>query len=308
MIFNRLRNPCRRALLLLAPVLLSQTMAALASVLQSQTVAAQATTIHAKALIKADSATRAVALLKAAIEAGPDSAAYHVWLAAAYTDLGSQANFFRQFGYVRRIRGELQRAVALDSNSVDAHSELSRFYLTAPGILGGSLSRAESEARKIATLSASRSHGLLGYIAHHRGDLKTAEREMRSAITAQPDSAWPYTALAFLLTDEQRNDEAFSLWEKSVSLDSTFRNSYLQMGAIGATTGTHLAQAAVALEHYVTNPPGLRDTRNVASAYNKLGHVYEKQGRTTDARRAYEKAIALAPNSSTYKASLKALG
>lgn len=301
MIATRSRLACTHGLFVITAVMLSQGMLA-------PSVAAQSPAMQARRLIYADSAINAVALLKAAVQTGPDSAAYHVWLAAAYADIGSRSNFFAEILYVNRIRSELKRAIALDSTSIDAHSELSRFYLTAPSILGGSLSRAESESRKISAANPARSHGLLGYIAHHRGDLKTAEREMRAAIAAQPDSAWPYTGLAFLLGEEKRNDEAFVLWEKSVTVDSTFRESYFQMGLIGATTGTHLDQSALALEHYVANPPRRSDKHNIASAYNELGQVYEKQGRVNDARRAYGQAVTLSPGSKTYKASLKAVG
>ena len=266
---------------------------------------AQSTVARARQLIAVDSTAQAVTLLVAATESGKDSASYHVWLAAAYADQGSRANFLQQVLLANRVRRELLRAVIVDSTSVDAHSELSRFYLTAPMVLGGSFSRAENEAKIIAATHPARSHGLLGFIAHHRGDLKTAEREMRAAIAAAPDSAWPYTTLAFLLGEEQRNDEAFALWAKSAALDTVYKTSYLQMGEIGATTGTHLVEAAQALQTYIAHPPRPNDKRNIASAKNKLGQVYEKLGRIDDAKRTYREAIELAPNSSAYKASLK---
>ncbi len=274
----------------------------------SSPVFAQSTVARARQLIASDSAASAISMLHSAINSGHDSAAYHVWLAAAYADEGSRAFTFRQVLYTFRIKSELKRASGIDSNSIDAHGELARFYLTAPSILGGSFSRAEQEATKLVSSSPGRSHGLLGFVAHHRGDFKTAEREMRSAIAAQPDSAWSYTPLAFLLGEQQRNDEAFALWEKSVTLDSTFKDSYFQMGVIGSTTGTHLEAAAQALEHYIANTRRLSDAKIRASAHNKLGLIYEKLGRVNDARRAYQEAITLAPNSSTYKASLKSLG
>ncbi|MEP6763949.1 MAG: tetratricopeptide repeat protein [Gemmatimonadaceae bacterium] len=263
---------------------------------------------RARQLIAADSAAEAANVLNAAINSGHDSSAYHLWLAAAYADQGSRAFTFQQVLYTLRIKKELQQAVKLDSNSVDARSELARFYLTAPSILGGSFSRAEAVSRSLSTSSPGRSHGLLGFIAHHRGDFKTAEREMRAAIAAQPDSAWSYTPLALLLGEQQRNDEAFTMWEKSVALDSTYSDSYMQMGIIGANTGTHLDAAARAVEHYIANPPRMSDQRNRASANYRLGIIYEKLDRVNDARRAYQEAITLAPNSSTYKASLKNLG
>ena len=185
---------------------------------------------------------------------------------------------------------------------------MARFYLTAPSILGGSFSRAEQLAQSLGLESPGRSHGLLGFIAHHRGDFSTAEREMRAAISAQPESAWVYTPLALLMGEQQRNDEAFALWEKSVALDSTYRDSYMQMGAIAATTGTHLDAAARGLEHYIANPPRTNEKRNRAAASNRLGIIFEKLGRIDDARRAYQEAVTLWPNSSTYKASLKNLG
>ncbi|MEP6781097.1 MAG: tetratricopeptide repeat protein [Gemmatimonadaceae bacterium] len=269
---------------------------------------AQSPVQRARQLIAADSASEAVNILNTAIGSGHDSSSYHLWRAAAYADQGARANTFNQVMLTIRIKNELKQALKLDSNSVDARSELARFYLTAPSILGGSFARAEELAKSLSTTSPSRSHGLLGFVAHHRGDFKTAEREMRAAIAAQPDSAWSYTPLALLLGEQQRNDEAFALWERSAALDSMYKDSFMQMGIIGANTGTHLDAAARALEHYIGNPPRLSDQRNRASANNRLGIVYEKLGRLNDARRAYQQAVTLAPTSLTFKTSLKNLG
>ena len=293
------------------PACLLMVMCTQSSAAQSHAGAATASVspvIRARQLIAADSAEQAVDLLKTAIASGNDSAPNHLWLAAAYSEQGAKANLFSRIFFARRVKNELLHAVALDSSSVDAHSELARYYLTASTLLGGSLTEAQNEAHKVATASVARSHVLLGYVAHHRGDLKTAEREMRLAVAAAPDSAWPCTALAFLLGEQQRNDEAFAYWEKSVALDSTYKDSYLEMGLIGANTGTHLGDAARALEHYIASPPHPRDARSRATANNRLGLVYEKLGRRSEARRAYEQAITLAPSNSKYKASLKNLG
>jgi tetratricopeptide (TPR) repeat protein len=76
------------------------------------------------------------------------------------------------------------------------------------------------------------------------------------------------------------------------------------MGVIGATTGTHLADAARALEYYLAHPVRADDLKDRARASNKLGLVYEKQGRRDDARRAYQQATTWAPSSRTYKESV----
>ncbi|MDQ6830769.1 MAG: tetratricopeptide repeat protein [Gemmatimonadota bacterium] len=268
------------------------------------TLAAQTPVERARQYLARDSADDATRVLESAIAASPDNASYHLWLAAAYAEDGARANFFRQIGYTLRVRRELERAVALDPTSVDAHSEMSRFYMTASPLFGGSLQRAEAEARAIAVASPSRSHGLLGWVAHHRGDLRTAEREMRAAVAAGPDSAWGYTALAHLMSDEDRNDEAFALWQRSVALDTTYKASLFEMGQIGATTGTHLADAALALQRYVAAPPRKSDTQGIGAAHHQLGVVYEKAGRVADARREFEAALKLRPGSATYKAAL----
>ena len=263
---------------------------------------------RARHLIAVDSAAEAANLLSKAIASGNDSASYHLWLAAAYSETGADANFLEKIFYTLRMKKELQQAVHLDSNSVDARSELARFYLTAPSTLGGSFSKAEQLAKSLTISNPNRAHGLLGFIAHHRGDMQTAEREMRAAIAAQPDSAWSYTPLAFLLGEQQRNDEAFSLWEKSATLDSTYKTSLMQMGLIGANTGTHLDAAAHAFERYIANPPRAANKHDRALANNRLGIIYEKLGRVADARRVYRAAIELAPNRSAYKTSLSNLG
>jgi tetratricopeptide (TPR) repeat protein/predicted Ser/Thr protein kinase len=258
---------------------------------------------HARDLLARGAVDDAVRVLEAAMRGGERSAASHVWLATAYSDQAANASFLRQIVLARRVHSELERAVALDPASVDARSELARWYLTAPAVVGGSLPRAEAEATALAAGSRTRSLELLGWIAHHRGDVRAAERDFRAAIDAAPDSATPYFSLAHLMHDEERNDEAVDLYAHGLALRPEYRPASYELGVIGAATGTHLAAAARALERYLADPPP-RDVAALARAHWQLGIVYEKQGRLEEARREYAAAMKLRPGNRDYAAAL----
>lgn len=270
------------------------------------------TVARVKQLLARDSSDAALAVLRPALDAEPNNAAYHLWMAAIYAQRSARINIVAQLLATRTMRAELERAVALDSAavtavSIDAHSELARFYLTAPAMLGGSYVKAEREIAVLERVSPARAHTLRGYLAHHTGNLRIAETEMRAAISAAPDSAMGYAALAALLGEQQRNDEAFLLWQQAVARDSSLMPAYTAMGNIGATTGTHLTDAALALEHYAAHPPRPTDRRDRARAAGWLAIVYKKQGRMADARKQYEQALVFMPDRAEYVDSLKRL-
>src|SRR5215212_1406296 len=83
--------------------------------------------------------------LERAVAAAPRTAEYRVHLATAYGQQAARGSKFKGFGLAKKARAELEQAVALDPNSVDARIALVQFYLVAPGIVGGSADKARAQ-------------------------------------------------------------------------------------------------------------------------------------------------------------------
>ena len=69
-------------------------------------------------------------------EPGAPNSSYHQWLGRAMGRKAEAANPFTAFNLARKVKIEFERAVTLDGNNLSARSDLSEFYLEAPGLSG----------------------------------------------------------------------------------------------------------------------------------------------------------------------------
>ena len=80
----------------------------------------------------------------------PQNSSYHLWLGRAMGRKAEEANPFTAFRLARKVKTEFERAVALDGNNLSARSDLSEYYLEAPGFLGGDKNKAKQQADYVA--------------------------------------------------------------------------------------------------------------------------------------------------------------
>jgi tetratricopeptide (TPR) repeat protein len=85
---------------------------------------------------------QAAALFEQAVAQSPKSAEAHYRLGSAYGAQAQKASIFSQASLASKTRQELEQAVALDPNHVEARFALVQFYVLAPGIIGGSYDKA----------------------------------------------------------------------------------------------------------------------------------------------------------------------
>lgn len=216
----------------------------------------------------------------------------HLESARVHALAASRGSFFSGPAHALRIRAELERAVELDPANVDARTELARYYLAAPRVLGGGRDRAEEQIVALRRLAPRRAAMLEGWRRHHARDPRAAERELRQAVALAPDSADAWFALAHVLRDAQRNDSAVAALQRGLARRPDYRMGLWELGLIGATTGTHLAEAEAALLAYVRERPAKGEPPESTARW-RLGMVYEKQGRVDLARREYQAALKL---------------
>ena len=91
-----------------------------------------------------------VRMAEKALALDPQNSSYHLWLGRAMGRKAEDANPFTAFGLARKVKTEFERAVALDADNLPARSDLSEFYLEAPGFLGGDKNKAKQQADYIA--------------------------------------------------------------------------------------------------------------------------------------------------------------
>jgi tetratricopeptide (TPR) repeat protein len=241
-----------------------------------------------------------------AMKADPNEAIYHFWFGRATGEQAQRANPLRQPGLARRTKGEFERAVALDSTYVAPREGLLRYYLAAPGFLGGSVDKAREQAAAIAKLNPYRgamAHGNVAFAAKDTAGFIRANEEL---VTAYPDSAGPYLTLMNVQLTRKQWALAWQVmdrFERAIPEHPILRYA---MGRVAAESGEQLDRGEAALRSYLQRTPAPNEP-SLAAAHWRLGQVAEKRGDKAAARQEYETASKLDPNLRQVKEALSRL-
>jgi tetratricopeptide (TPR) repeat protein len=126
-----------------------------------------------------------------AVNIDQNNAGYHHWLGRALGERASRASFLSAYSLAKRTRAEFETAVKLNPKDVESLADLGEFYKEAPGAVGGGMDKAETIAKQLEGVDASRAHELRGEMAEKQKDLPAAEKEYKSATSGpHPASAW----------------------------------------------------------------------------------------------------------------------
>ena len=246
----------------------------------------------------------AISHLERAAALEPSAAAHFMWLGRGYGQLGVRSGLTKKFGLAKRARAALERAVELDPSSIEARSSLIQFYLLAPGLVGGSTSKARAHAPEIANRSPSPGALARAWIAEDRREYEQSAREYRDAIARAPDSLIAYWGLAQLWQRSERFDSSFALMDDLIKRRPDAMPAYYYYGRGASLSGQRLPEAVDALQRYLAYEPHEGDPPR-SSAHYRLGLVYERMGDRESAKREFEASLRLEPTRDEVKAALR---
>lgn len=289
-------------------------IAILLLVFASAAARGQQDTAHARALFEQGRASMqarkfedAAASFERAIDLDRNRSEYHLWLGHAYTRQLATANFIRKGIIGRRIGPQYDKAVELDSSSIQAAEARVDFYLEAPGMVGGGVDKAKAEAARLTRINAYYGGFARGKIDEKEKALDRAEVEYRSLMRAYADSARPVMSLVTLLQSRERFADAFEAIDARLARFPNDTVMNYQLGRAAAISGKELTRGEAALRKFLALL-GVSDPQSRASAYYRLGMIREKQGDVPNARAQYDSAIALNPRYEDAIAARRRLG
>jgi predicted Zn-dependent protease len=201
---------------------------------------------------KADEAIRH---LERAVELEDGNALYHLWLGNAIGESAATAGMLQRPGIAKRMKVELERAVELDPNQIDARAGLVMFYSMAPGMMGGSVEKAREHAREITKRNAMRGALARAEIAQNEKDGAAEETALKEAIAAAPDTTAGYVALADMYGRAGRFTEAFATIERYGKRRPSDRWTLYYIGRLAGSTGQQLDRGEAALKQFLAAPP-----------------------------------------------------
>jgi tetratricopeptide (TPR) repeat protein len=227
-----------------------------------------------------------------AIALDPQNSTYHLWLGRAMGRKAEDANPFTAFGLARKVKTEFERAVALDNNNLLARSDLSEFYLEAPGFLGGDKNKAKQQADYVARYDRALASYIYARVEEKQGNTG-AEAEYKKAIAASSQPSHYWVELAHFYRRTGRLSEMEDAIRQSVAATHAGDASEFDSAALLLHSGRNFAGAAQILRHYVSQDDASEDGPAFRAHY-LLGVLLEKQGKKKDAAAEFQTALNMA--------------
>jgi tetratricopeptide (TPR) repeat protein len=231
----------------------------------------------------------ATAHLERATRLDPGNPRYHQWLGEAYTTRASSASQFEVPALAAKTRTELEKAVALGPEDLDARMALLQFYLSVPASLGGSDAKAEEQA--LAMTGVDRYRGLVaqGVVAEHEKETARAEQLYRTAIATDRTKGEAFNALGYMLLGQKRRKEAIAVFREYVAATPHDANAHdsLAEGLLDA------GQVNESIEEYER---ALAVDPRFASSFLGLAKCYEAKRRWPEAIEALRRFLEIVPN------------
>lgn len=170
------------------------------------------------------------------------------------------------------IKSALDEALELAPNDVEVRLDLVRYYVTTPGVVGGSIREAREQAAEIAKRDAALGAFARGYIHYREKEYGPARRELQEAAKAPHVRVRALTWLGWLSQETQQYDTAFDAWTQ---LDQPYE---IGRTAVFCRCRLDVGEAA------------LKRARPTAETHYFLGLIYEQRGNRPAAKRELEAA------------------
>ena len=214
-----------------------------------------------------DSLDEAIDWLKKAVKLNENDSENHHWLGITYGQKAQKVGLLKKAGWANKMREEVERAVELDGDNINARFSLMQYYVNAPGFMGGSKEKAKLQAEEIKKRDSIRGHRAFSmiYVSEQKYDLAEAEyKAFEKECGDSPDFFQFYNDYGYFLLRQKRYDEAIEKFEKQVRL-----------------------------------------APDNANAHDSLGDGYRAAGRLQDTADAYRKALEIDPNFTAAKRHLE---
>jgi tetratricopeptide (TPR) repeat protein len=205
----------------------------------------------------------------------------------------SDAGAMSAMRVARAVRQDLERAVELAPDHVDARISLAQYYLNAPRIAGGGRAKADEQLAALRERAPADYHGLRGQQAMAAGDPDAA---LAAYAKARAIGARGDILLAEVLTLQQleRWDEARERLLELLAAQPQHAAAWYQLGRTAVMSGSMLEEGREAFERFLALPEWPGDPSH-AAAWWRIGMLHELAADNAQAAGAYRQSLALDP-------------
>lgn len=257
---------------------------------------ADAHLLHCRVSIMLERWDEAAGECEQAVNLAPENSMAHLWFARALGQRASRASFLNAYSLAKRVRAEFEEAVRLDARNVDALMDLSEFYYSAPGVVGGGIDKALKVFDRLEKLDPARAMELHAQIDIQRKNYDAAEKEFKQAIAAAPHPAYQWVSLAGFYRSRGRFAEMVdAVHSASAAYDRDRKSAPALFDAAGLLIRAQREPelAARLLNNYLASPVKSEQAPAFV-AHLRLARLLNQLGDKPGANREQALALALA--------------
>ena len=236
---------------------------------------------------------KAIAAAQRAVDLDPNNAEGYAFLAEAYADKSP---------FDKRNLETAQKAVKVDEKNGFAQRNLGWVYETE-----GNYQQAASAYAKATQVMPGMCYFYIDLCRAYkaRGMMAEAVAACQKAAELDAQNAEPYDRLGLLYYDANQNQNALAQFQKAVEVDPTYALAHGHLGWVYYFRLSSWEKAAAAFEKALELGGAKLSPSMLAEFSTELGWSYYRLGRCTDARPAFDRALAiLARNSGPGTAAL----
>jgi tetratricopeptide (TPR) repeat protein len=228
-----------------------------------------------------------------AVQLDSRNASFQLWLGRAYGEKANASSALSAFSTARKSVAAFEAAHALDRQNEAIARDLGEYYIQAPGIVGGGMSKAMALASEMAPQHPVTAAWIRARAAGKQGDQSAAEREYLESIRLSGDSAEMHLEFCRYLNGQKqwdRFDQQIAAALRSPRLRPQDRYDAAEQLL---HAGRQLPLAAEQMRAYIAS--GHPDAESpLFRAHFLLGEILRGLGKPSDAATEYRAALALA--------------
>ncbi|WP_296384607.1 tetratricopeptide repeat protein [Winogradskyella sp.] len=228
----------------------------------------------------------------------PNSANYQYKYGGALGMKALSVSKLKALGIIGDVKRAFLKAAELDPNHIDARWALVELYVSLPGIIGGSNSKALKYANELQKLSRVDGYLAKGYVYEYDDEPELAEKYYKLAIKVG-GSVTCYEKLTNFYEGQDEPEKAIGNLEEG--REKLQRNAmHYQIGKVCADYNIQLDKGEKCLKAYLSNHSS-KDGVPKAWAYYRMAQIYKHKKNKTEALKWIDKAIAGLPKIKVFK-------
>ncbi len=234
----------------------------------------------------------AIRACQSAVKIMPNSSEAQDWMGRAYGGRADHAGPFSGLKLAHEVHDAFEAAVRLDPKSAAAANDLAEYYISAPGLVGGGVDKAEALANAIEASLPQAAHRIRALAAEKRKDYAGAEREFQAAVAVghRPEAL---VDLGGFYTRRKQNAKAVPVFREAIAADKAKGAATVDAASYLMDMHTLPDVSQKALMEYLAGG-GKSDAAPVIHVHVLLGKLAEGRGDNAKAKIEFNAALGLA--------------